>query len=241
MSVTARRVVVARQRAASARMPAWTRLLLACGITSSVLYFGMDLLAATLYDGYSYRDQTISELSAIGASTRAMWIPLGLIYSALTLAFGVGVWRSTGAKRALRVVAIAIVGMGIVGLVGWPFAPMHQREVLAAGGGTAADTMHLVLAAVNTFLFVLCIAAGAGAFGVRFRIYSLSTLAAVLVFGALTGLNSPNVAADEPTPWLGVTERTAVLGSMLWMAVLSVVLLRLDGLPEGARNAAPGH
>jgi len=42
------------------------KLLLICGILSSLLYVGTDILAAMLYEGYSYTSQSISELGAIG-------------------------------------------------------------------------------------------------------------------------------------------------------------------------------
>jgi len=34
------------------------------------------------------------------------------------------------------------------------------------------------------------------------------------------------MAANLPTPWLGVTERISIFGYMLWIAVLAIVLLR---------------
>jgi hypothetical protein len=49
----------------------WRKVLLSCGVAATLLYFGMDLLATWRYDGYSYTDQTISELSAVGAPTRS--------------------------------------------------------------------------------------------------------------------------------------------------------------------------
>ena len=212
--------------------PRWNiarKALLACGAASTVFYFGMDVLAALLYDGYSYTDQTISELSAIGAPTRALWVPLGFVYGALVVAFGFGIWISAGQNRALRVVAGLVLAAGLVSLVAWPLAPMHEREVLAAGGETFSDTLHLILAGVNTLLFILMIAVGATALGKGFRLYSIATIVAVLIFGALTALDAPNVEANEPTPWLGVNERLAVFGSMLWMAVLAIVLWRVEG------------
>ena len=153
----------------------------------------MDVLAASRYDGYSYTDQTISELSAVGAPTRSLWIPLGFVYSVLTIACGFGIWASARQKRALRFVAAFVAGIGVLGLVAWPFAPMHQREVLAAGGGTLSDTMHLILGAADTLLFVLSIAFGATAFGKRFRLYSIATILVVLAFGAFTAWTPPRL------------------------------------------------
>ena len=40
------------------------------------------------YQGYSFASQTIGELSAIGAPTRQLWVPLGIVYTLLVAAFG---------------------------------------------------------------------------------------------------------------------------------------------------------
>jgi hypothetical protein len=211
------------------------KFLLGCGAAAALLYAGMDVLAALRYDGYSYTGQTISELSAVDAPTRSLWIPLGVVYSGLTVACGVGIWAAAGRKRNLRIVAGFVTGMAVLGLVAWPFAPMHQREVLAAGDGTLADTMHIALGAADSLLFMLSIAFGATAFGNRFRRYSIATFVLVFACGALTGLEGPKVADNQSTPWIGVTERIVVFGSMLWIAVLAAGLLRAEATKAPSR------
>jgi hypothetical protein len=56
--------------------------------------------------------------------------------------------------------------------------------------------------------------------------------AAVVVFGALTGVQASKVAAGEATPWLGLLERLSIGAWLLWMAVLAVMLMT-------GRSAAP--
>lgn len=214
------------------------RVLLLCGIVSSLLYFGADILAAMLYHGYSYTSQTISELSAIGAPTAPLLSVTGNVYLVLTVAFGLGVWISAGKKRALRITGILLIIYGLVGFA-WPFAEMHQREVLAAGGGTMSDTMHLVLGAVDSLLFFLIIGFGNGASNKRFRLYSIATIIVMIVFGTLMSMDTPQVGVNGPTPWLGITERVTIFGAMLWILVLSVMLLRAEKEPrQVSRNSA---
>ena len=67
-------------------------------------------------------------------------------------------------NRAVRIVGGLMLAYGSLGLL-WPFAAMHQREVLAAGGGTWSDTMHVVLGGVTVLLMFLAIGFGATAFG----------------------------------------------------------------------------
>jgi hypothetical protein len=64
------------------------KLLLACGIVSSLLYVAMNAFIPMLWDAYSLASQTISELSALDAPTRPLWFALGLVYAVLVVAFG---------------------------------------------------------------------------------------------------------------------------------------------------------
>jgi hypothetical protein len=202
------------------------RSLLVCGILSSLLYVAMTIFVAMQWETYSSASQTISELSAIGAPTRSLWAVPGAIYTVLVTAFGWGVWKSAGRIRALRIAGGLILAYGALGVL-WPFAPMHLRETLAAGGGTLSDTIHLVLASVTVLLMLLAISFAATAFGTRFRVYSLATLAILTAFGALTFLDAPRIAANLPTPWIGVWERINIGVFLLWVVVLATTLLRV--------------
>ncbi|MGZ8539660.1 MAG: DUF998 domain-containing protein [Chitinophagaceae bacterium] len=201
------------------------KFLLACGMLSSLLYIAMNVFMPMLYVGYNSASQTVSELSAIGAPTRPLWVALAVVYALLMIAFGLGVRRSAGRNRSLRIVGTVMIVNGVIGLF-WP--PMHQREVLAAGGGTMTDTLHIVFTMITIPLFLLAIGFGAAAFGKRFRIYSIVTIVVLIVFGVLTGLDSPRMEADLPTPWMGVWERISIGAYMLWVVVLSIILLRKE-------------
>jgi hypothetical protein len=151
---------------------------------------------------------------------------LGPVYDVLVVAFGVGAWMSANGNRVLRVVGGLFVGFGIVGGLAWPFAAMHQREVLAAGGGTWSDTLHVILGLSTVLFMMVAIGIGATAFGKPFRRYSIVTILILFVFGALTGLDSPRLQANLPTPWIGLWERISILSFLLWVVVLAIVLLR---------------
>jgi hypothetical protein len=78
--------------------------LLPCGIIAPLLYIATDVIAAMQWEGYSFRDQTISELNANGSPTRPLTIALGLGGYTLLIGFGVGVWKSARENSRLRVV-----------------------------------------------------------------------------------------------------------------------------------------
>jgi hypothetical protein len=202
------------------------KVLLALGIVGPLFYVATDIFAATRWEGYSYTDQTVSELFAIGAPTRPLVVPLMLTYGVLAIAFGLGVWGSAGEKRALRVVAVGLIGKEVLGSVATLFAPIHLREALAAGEGTVTDAWHGIFTFGGALCYLLAMGFGATAFGKRFRLYSIATMVVLVVFGVLTGLDQPKLEANLPTPWMGLWERIDIFATMLWIAVLAIALLR---------------
>ena len=172
-----------------------------------------------------------------GSDANAMGAAGGRFTPLLVAAFGWGVWQSAGRNRAVRIVGGLILAYASLGLL-WPFAAMHQREVLAAGGGTLSDTMHVVLGGVTVFLMFLAIGFGATAFGKRFRLYSIASIVVLLAFGALTFLEAPRLRANLPTPWIGLWERINISVFLLWVVVLATVLLR-TGTSKERRHVSP--
>jgi hypothetical protein len=196
--------------------------LLGCGVISSVLYIGTDMLAAGLYRGYSYTSQQVSELSAIGAPTRPLWIGMSIVYTLLVVAFSVGVWLAAGQNRTLRVTAVLLFAFGVVGILWVLVAPMHLRGTVAL----ATDASHIAFAGMQVLVMVLFMALGSGAGGKGFRIYSIATIVAMLVAGVIPSTQVNAIAAGLPTPWMGAVERVSVYLPVLWVGVLGVVLLQ---------------
>jgi Protein of unknown function (DUF998) len=204
--------------------PRMRKVLLGCGILAALLYAAAhDALAAMLYQGYSPFSQTISELSSIGAPTRPAVTAVVLSYEALLIAFGIGVWQSGLGNRALRVTGALLIAGGAMGPLWLPFPITARGEIAAAGG--LNDVMHVILGAVTILLELSIIGFGAAALGRWFRLYSILTFAAVVVFWAWSLMYAPRLAAGDPTPWLGVVERIALGVWLLWLAVLAVALL----------------
>ena len=141
------------------------------------------------------------------------------------IAFGCGIWLSADSSKKLRFVAMVIIFDAVFGSF-WP--PMHQREVIAAGGGTLTDTLHIVWTIVHLALMLLMIGFGAAALGKGFRIYSAATIIVFLVFGILTSMESPGIEANKPTPYIGIWERVNMGAYMLWVVVCAILLLQRE-------------
>ena len=202
--------------------------LLICGILSMLWYVAINIIVPMQYPGYDVVSQTVSELSAIDAPTRTFWFVLCVFYSLLFIAFGTGIWLSANGNRKLRIVAVVIVVDAVLGFF-WP--PMHRREIIAAGGGTLTDTLHLVWAFVHLILMLLMIGFGAAALGKGFRIFSAVIVLAFLVFGTLTSIESRGIEANLPTPYVGIWERINIGAYMLWVIVFAIILLGKNNKP----------
>ena len=193
--------------------------LLVCGVLSSLLYAAMLVFVPVQWPGYSSAAQAVSELSAIGAPTRPLWVALGALYTVLASAFGLGVWLSAGRNRRLRIAGGVLIAQSLIGLF-WP--PMHLR----GAESTLTDTMHVVFSVAWLILMLVAIGFGAAALGRRFRLYCAATLATFVVFGTLSLMDGPRIAANLPTPWVGIWERINIGASLLWVVVLAIVLMR---------------
>lgn len=211
------------------------KLLLSCGIGSSVLYALVNIIAPLRYPGYDVVAQAVSELGAFGAPTRTLMVATGLPYNLLVLAFAWGVWIAGEGNRPLRAAAASLAAFAVLGFVS-PFTSMQQRGEPFA----LTDALHIACTALTVLLMLLAIGFGAAALGRRFRVYSVVTLLVHLGFGAWAAADGPRLARGLPTPWIGVTERINIGVFLLWVVVLAVALMRAErGAPaEAAVEAA---
>lgn len=195
------------------------KTLIVCGIVSSLWYLAINILVPFFYEGYSLRTFTISELSAIGAPTRVLWVLLVSLYTLLFAAFGWGVLRLPNATRLLKLIGSLIVVYSLFNLY-WP--PMHMRGEVPA----LTDVLHITWATVTILLMIAIMGIGAAALDRRFRVYTIASLILLLLFGALTSIEAPNISTNGPTPTIGIWERINIGIFMLWVIIFSVNLLK---------------
>lgn len=170
---------------------------------------------------------------AIDAPPERFVDPLFIAYGVLVLAFGAGVFREGADRsRALRIVGALLIGYAAIGFTGPTLFEMHQR-----GAGTAqGDAPHIILTGVLVMLTLIAIGVGAFALDKRFRIYSFGTILLMIVLGATAAPYGARLAAGQPTPGFGVVERINIYASLLWVAVLAILLLR-----RASARQVPSH
>jgi hypothetical protein len=210
----------ARPSTAATPREAIRRGLLTCGVIGATLYPLADIFASTRYPGFSYRDQAVSELFAIGAPTSELVVPLFTSSSSLLLLFAFGIWMSSNGRRSLRFLAIMMALNTIDALILWNVFPMHMRG--AEPGFT--DLMHGILA-IDPFVLAAVIA-GAVAFPGRFRTWTIVMIIVTSLLAVFSMSYVPAILAHEPTPWMGATERASQYLTNLWYAVLALRLLK---------------
>jgi hypothetical membrane protein len=205
------------------------RILLLCGVLAPLLYAVADALAGLGWEGYSFRDQTISELGAIGAPSQPLFAALLIPSYLLLVAFGVGVWLT--AEGRLRVAGGLLIGYGVLALTVGQFASMRPRGTQQGMAGA----LHLIEGGVAMLILLSAMGFAATALGRRFALYTIVTIAVMLAFGGWSAMEVPRVEAGLPTPWVGVKERIYWYAYQLWFIVLAVTLLR-----QGTGEREPG-
>jgi len=194
----------------------------------------MDAIGGLQWAHYSWVSEEFSRLSAVGAPSRWVILDMCPIYTALVVAFAIGLfWWSRGRSRGLRVISIALIAYAAANLV-WPqFYPENMSQSVDA----FTNTMHIVITGVvvTTWLAILGVATASYKGWLRF--YSIGTIGVVLVFGGgLAGWQGALMAAGQPHPWLGLVERINIYGFYAWMSVLAVVTVR--EVRRGTRTAS---
>ena len=209
------------------------RIWLACGVLASLVYVGLDVLAALRFPEYhSFSSRAVSELMASGAPTERLVDPFFLLYDVLMMAFGVGVWMSDARKRA-HITAGVLFAYATTGLLGPTFFEMNVR---GSAGDPAADVRHIALTLVIVLLIFAAVGFGASIRGRWFRRYSFATLLIMVVFGVLTSFAMRGVGSGAPTPWVGILERINIGAFLLWVGVLALSLWPAQKAPHAWRS-----
>ena len=209
-----------RSATARPRRDALDTFLLAAGFLAVAVYGVGDLISGLLYDGYSYRDQAISELSAFGSPVRPLMVTAILVHGLLLTAFGVGLWRSAG-RKSLRWAGACLVVTGLIGLPTHTVFAMSSRWL----PGGLNDVMHIVLSAVFSLFVFAALVLSAVAYPGWFRVYAVVTLVVVAGFGAAASFAIQGIT-ENMTPWAGGFERINAYTYFAWIVVLAAKTIR---------------
>ncbi len=203
---------------------------LVAAIAAAAVYGLGDLISGLLYEGYSHRDQAISELTAFGSPVRPLMLTAMMVHGLLLVVFAVGLWRLSR-ERILHGVAGLFIAAWVVGL------PNHTIWAMSSRGMDAGfnDTMHITGTIVWSLLVAAAVVLSAVAYRGRFRIYAIATLVILAGFGAAASFAMAGLEQDM-TPWAGAFERINAYAYFAWVIVLAVTWERHHA---GAARAQP--
>jgi hypothetical membrane protein len=206
------------------------KALLSAGIAAVGVYVVGDLLSGLLYEGYSFKDQWISELTARDSPVRPLMLGVMTVHGLLVAAFGVGIWRSAGRSRSLRWVGPLLIVSSIVGFFTHVVFPMTSRWMESS----FSDTMHGILSLVWSLLVFAAVILSAMAYRGWFRRYSIATLLVLIGFGTASSIAIRGIE-ENLTPWAGGFERIIAYAFFAWLVVLAVTVMR-----RSLTHVAPG-
>jgi Protein of unknown function (DUF998) len=199
-----------------------TKALLIAGIVAAGLYVVGDVVSGLVYNAsrpYSFRDQWISELTALGSPVRPLMVAVITAHNVLLIALGLGIWRAAGRSGSLRWVGLGLVATTVFASAIHPFFPMASRW-------NFTDTpMHGILSVVWSLGISAVVILAAVAYRGWFRLYSIGTVLAMMAFGIASGIAFQGIEQNN-TPWAGAFERINAYMLMAWLVVLVVTVIR---------------
>ena len=196
-----------------------------CGMLFPAIYIFMTILGGALRPGYSHISDTVSELFAPGSPNKPLLDVLHLAHALTGILWGIGVWQFV--RDSGHGSRIGLIGAGMIiaiGVVTVATATLFPQDAWGTPM-TFPGQMHkiLVLAVLLPFSILSMLLIGfwlrkSGIFP-GFDTYSFMMVGAVVLLGGLS-------ATAMGGPYMGLTERMAVLAGFLWTFSLALNMYR---------------
>lgn len=200
------------------------KLLFYGGIFGPLVFLLVDIIGGIITPDYNYIINAISELTQAGSENTYLLSPLFLISAIMTVAFGIGILLNYKDRRSklLFTASILIIITGTFsGLTGtiFPMDPFNSEM-------TFPGKMHIILTGISAVMVMLLILMiGIGFHREKqwksFRLYSITTVIIMVIFGGLT----PALIMNS-IPLLGLFERIVIYTYLQWFFVLAFKLLK---------------
>jgi len=188
------------------------------GILGIVFYFCHIIVGKVLYRGYSSKRQAISDLTAVGATSRLYATIFTALYGMCMLAFLTGFYLFFHAEfnMVFAVGTIFLIIMQIVSSAGYLAFPLSGSKVTSK----LQDKMHIVVTAlvvVSSIVALIFITIGSFMSGIIWLgVASIVTFLLMMLGAIITG-KRPQI--------LGIGERITIYSLHVYLFALAVMLL----------------
>jgi hypothetical membrane protein len=181
-----------------------TRLLALGGVIGPLAFIGCWAVAGAVTAGYSAVDDAISDLAAVGASTRVAMTTGFLVFGVGLIAFGMGL-RMVLAGPAW--IAAVVTGAGTIGVAATPL------------GGWSGDAAHAVCAGIGYLSLVALPLLAAAPFAANGRRgWARASVSVAVVSGAC-------LVASTLGPAHGFWQRAGLTVGDAWIVTVAVLIL----------------
>jgi len=200
------------------------KLLYYGGIFGPIVFLLNDIIGSIITDNYSPIINAVSELTQAGSENAILLSSLFIIAALSLMFFGIGISTHYNFhhSKLLFFGGIFIMILGIFSALSGSIFPMDPF----GGEASFAGNMHIILTGLNIVMVVLAIPMiGIGLNREKqwksFRLYSISTVFIMVIFGASTSLLLMN-----EIEMLGLFERITIYSYQLWIFVLAYLLIK---------------
>ena len=195
------------------------------GMISAIVYLLHVVVGGVLWDGYSHMEQSISDLTSVGAPNKTLLSLMTNMYGILALVFAIVLYRllKQHDSRLLRIGLLLLVVMEAVSFVGYMLFPLESSGIEQFSFQNVMHIIVTIIVVVTTISFTFLLGIG------FLRIPRMKNLGLyILVSGiiiTISGVSTGFVIANE-LPIIGLIERVNIFALQGVIFALSFVMYR---------------
>jgi len=199
------------------------------GVMGFIIYLIAVFVSPRAYPGYDWMGQAISDLSALNAPSRELWMQFAFVSSACGLSFSllICLYVQNRLNKSLRIGIYLFAILSWVDTIGYTLFPLTESGY----AGTLQDVVHVfvvtfavLILSISTFVFIMV-----GGFR-SYRYRSIAIFATISLCGLIVGTIGMVVA---PLGYGGLMERICIFFSQGFSLILGLYVFFGFDLIEG--------
>uniref|UniRef100_A0A2A4Z9T4 DUF998 domain-containing protein n=1 Tax=OCS116 cluster bacterium TaxID=2030921 RepID=A0A2A4Z9T4_9PROT len=201
------------------------KIALLSGMISTIIYLLHVVVGGALWGGYSHMEQSISDLTSVGAPNKTLLSVMTNVYGILALIFALVLYRLIKQHdfKLLRIGLLLLVVMEAVSFVGYMLFPLESSGIEQFSFQNVMHIIVTIIVVVATISFTFLLGIG------FLRIQRMKKLGLyILVSGiiiTISGVSTGFVIANE-LPVIGLIERVNIFALQGVIFALSFVMYR---------------
>uniref|UniRef100_A0A2A4YYV2 DUF998 domain-containing protein n=1 Tax=OCS116 cluster bacterium TaxID=2030921 RepID=A0A2A4YYV2_9PROT len=195
------------------------------GMISTIIYLLHVIVGGALWGGYSHMEQSISDLTSVGAPHKTLLSVMTNMYGILALIFAIVLYRLIKQHdfKLLRIGLLLLVVMEAVSFVGYMLFPLESSGIEQFSFQNVMHIIVTIIVVVTTISFTFLL--GIGFLKIqRMKKLGLYILVSGIII-TISGISTGFVIANE-LPIMGLIERVNIFALQGVIFALSFVMYR---------------